>query len=133
MSWLLTFPFMTLVLIAYNLVVFGGGVSALDAVSLEFAMMSGAQLTITVGHWLLAFAVVVSYIEILKSTRTGTASMIDHMFSVLVFAAFLVEFIVVAQAGTAIFLILTLMQLVDVIAGFTVSIATARRDMTIGS
>jgi hypothetical protein len=33
--------------------------------------------------------------------------------------------------GSATFLILTLLALVDVIAGFTVSLATARRDISI--
>jgi hypothetical protein len=35
------------------------------------------------------------------------------------------------QAGTATFLILTTMQLLDVMAGFTITVSTARRDFTV--
>ena len=34
--------------------------------------------------------------------------------------------------GTGTFLIITLMALVDVVAGYSISILTARRDMTFG-
>jgi hypothetical protein len=77
--------------------------------------------------------VLVLYLEIFKSTGTGMASVIDHTLSMLVFIAFLVEFLVVGACGTSAFFALTLMSLLDVIAGFTVSIVAARRDFAIGS
>ena len=49
----------------------------------------------------------------------------------LVFIAFLIEFLMVPAAGTT-FLVLALMSLLDVIAGFSISIFAARRDMAIG-
>ena len=48
-----------------------------------------------------------------------------------VFIIFLIEFIVVKGAGTSTFFILALMSLFDVIAGFSVTITTARRDVTL--
>ena len=63
---------------------------------------------------------------------TGMSSVIDHALSMAVFVIFLVEFLVVKGCGTSTFFILGLMSLVDVIAGFTVSIAGARRDFTYG-
>jgi hypothetical protein len=44
---------------------------------------------------------------------------------------FLVEFIVVPAAGTAVFALLGLMSLIDVMAGYAISIAVARRDLNI--
>jgi hypothetical protein len=49
----------------------------------------------------------------------------------LVFVIFLIEYITVKPLGTASFLILTIMSMTDVIAGFTVSISAARRDITV--
>ena len=46
--------------------------------------------------------------------------------------AFLVEFITVERAGNSVFFILMVMALLDVIAGFSVTIFTARRDLTVG-
>jgi hypothetical protein len=49
-----------------------------------------------------------------------------------VFVLFLIEFLVVKDCGTSTFFILGLMSLLDVIAGFTVSIVAARRDFSFG-
>jgi hypothetical protein len=47
------------------------------------------------------------------------------------FIAMLVEFLLVKQAGTSTFFLLMITSLVDVIAGFTVSVRTAQRDMLV--
>jgi hypothetical protein len=54
------------------------------------------------------------------------------MFSVLVFVAYLVEFLVVQPAATSLFFILMAISLIDVIAGFSISITGARRDVSFG-
>jgi hypothetical protein len=43
----------------------------------------------------------------------------------------LVEFLLVRQAGTSTFFILMIISMVDVLGGFTVTLRTAQRDMTI--
>jgi hypothetical protein len=83
------------------------------------------------GELLIGLGLLALYVEMLKATRTGTASVVEHSLSVLVFIAFLVEFLVVKGAGTATFGILGLMSLLDVIAGFSISIFAARRDLAI--
>lgn len=76
------------------------------------------------------------YIEIFKSTRTSSISIVDHTLSTFVFVAFLVSWIVfpwtTGESGDSTFLLLTVMSLIDVIAGFTITIAAARRDFAIG-
>ena len=63
----------------------------------------------------------------------GRAAVLDHVLSVGTFVVALVAFMLVDYAGTAPFFILTLMTLVDVIAGFAISLFSARRDLAIGS
>jgi hypothetical protein len=46
------------------------------------------------------------------------------------FVAFLVEFLLVPQAATGTFVILTAIALVDLVCGFAVSIRTATRDIS---
>ena len=46
---------------------------------------------------------------------------------------YVVEFIVVPVAGDSLFFILTAIALFDVVAGFTISIRTAQRDISFGS
>jgi hypothetical protein len=125
-------PLLLVMLIAYNGVVFIGSPATLDAGIFSLALMSGAEWTLRVSDLLVMLGLVLLYVEIFKSTRTSVSAVINHTLSMLVFVLFLVEFIVVAEAGTSTFLILALMSLIDVIAGFTVTIVAARRDFSVG-
>lgn len=91
-------------------------------------LISEAVWTPTISDLLIILGVVFLYFEIFKSTRTGTTSIIEHGISMGTFLAFLIMFLTVKDAGTSTFLILTLMSLLDVVGGFTVTISTARRD-----
>lgn len=93
---------------------------------------SGATLTITWNILFIVIGIGILYLEILKATRTSYLAVIDHLLSLVVFVIFLIEFIVFKEMGSATFLILTLLSLIDVIAGFTVTLSAARRDIALG-
>jgi hypothetical protein len=130
---LFALPIPVFVLLAYNAVVLLGGDPAvkLPAVVFSAPLASGAAFTLTTGELLLLLGVVALFIEIVKATRSSMASAVDHALSALVFAVYLVEFLLVKVAGTGVFLVLTIMSFLDLIAGFTVTLGTARRDLTI--
>lgn len=92
-------------------------------------LLSGAVWKLHVNEALIMVGILLLYIEIFKATRTNVASIIDHMLSLMVFIAFIVLFLVLPAAGTSTFLILTVIAMVDVVAGFTITISTARRDI----
>ncbi|MBF0438033.1 MAG: hypothetical protein HQL93_02820 [Magnetococcales bacterium] len=92
-------------------------------------LASGAQLAFNVGDILILTGIIALYIEIFKATRSGTESIVDHILSMVIFVLFLVEFLIYKPAGTTLFLTFTLMSLLDVVAGFTVTISTSRRDI----
>lgn len=122
-------------LFAYNAIIFAStpGNYIPDAVVTSFEIpSSGAILNITWNILFILIGICILYIEILKSTRATYQALIDHLLSLVVFVIFLVELIVLKEMGSATFLILTLLSLIDVIAGFTVSLSTARRDISIG-
>jgi hypothetical protein len=77
----------------------------------------------TMNDVLLLFAVIVLYVELIKSARAPSGSIVEHMFSMFVFCAFLVEFLVNKSAGTSAFLIVTMLALIDVVAGFMLASA----------
>jgi hypothetical protein len=133
MRWLLAIPITAVVLLAYNALVLPGSDPAaiLTATVISVSLTSGAAFTLTTGEILLLVGVLAMFIEIVKATRSSMASVVDHALSTLVFAAYLIEFLLVKAAGTGVFLVLTIMSLLDLIAGFTVSIGTARRDLII--
>ena len=93
-------------------------------------MVSGTPWAVTAGDFLLVVALFCLFFEVLKSTRTGSSSIIEHMLSMVVFVAFLVEFLLVGAAASSVFFLLMVMALIDVVAGFTVSITSAGRDVS---
>lgn len=92
-------------------------------------MMSGGQWTMTLGDALVAGSLVLLFVEIIKSTRTSNTSIMDHLLSTFVFIAFLVEFLLVRGAAHHVFFTLMVITLVDVLAGFSVSVRSAGRDV----
>ncbi len=126
-------PTFLFLLIAYNILMFipagPEGGALVDATLFEFALISGAVCRLDVNTLFIIIGLHALYFEILKSTWSGASTIINHALSLIVFIIFLVQFIVMKQAGTASFLILTFMSLLVVIAGFTVTISAARRDI----
>lgn len=127
----LSFPWLVLSLIAYNVIVFGAGV-AFDTELARVSMISGAVWTIHVSDALVTATLVLLFVEILKATRIGGNSLVDHALSTIVFILCLIEFLVIPEAATSLFFFITLVTLIDVIAGFSVTIRAARRDFAIG-
>ena len=129
-------PLMIVPFILYNLSMLGlmgsGGVTAIGGTITALPMLSGAIWTLSLGDLFILIALVMLFIEIIKSTRHGSASLINHMLSMLVFIAYLVEFLLVRDAATQIFFILMTITFIDVIGGFAVSIRSAGRDVSIG-
>lgn len=93
-------------------------------------LVSGTKWGLTFGEILITIALLLLFIEIFKSTGTNLSSIIDHLLSTFVFILFVVLFLVWDRAGTGIFFILTCITLIDVLCGFTISISTARRDVS---
>lgn len=129
-------PLMIVPFIVYNiLIVFSGDASANDIwqeVILSLPMLSGAVWNMTLGDLMVTLGLFLLFFEIMKATRIGAGSIIDHLLSTFVFIAFLVEFLLVAQAAHAVFFILMVITFVDVVAGFSVSIRSATRDVSVG-
>lgn len=127
-------PLLVIPLILYNigLVVEPGGTSLWQHELFSLRMMSGGIWTMTLGDALIVVTLVFLFIEIIKSTRTSNASIVDHLLSTFVFVAYLVEFLLVQNAAHQVFFILMVITLIDVLAGFSVSLRAAGRDVNFG-
>nr|WP_306268311.1 hypothetical protein [Pararhizobium sp. IMCC3301] len=132
----LSFPLMLVPLVVYNLFAFdllANYMSARwDAVLFSPTMISGAVFAFTLSDLFIVSALLLLCIEVLKATRIGNLSIVDHMLSMVVFIAFLVEFLLVREAATTLFFILMVITLIDVVAGFAISIRSATRDVAVG-
>ncbi len=125
------FPFLIFAVIGYNAIAFFSSLTW-DMTVFEVAMVSGVVWRLSLGDIFLVASLFLLFIEILKATHTGASSLFDHALSTLLFVFCLVEFLLVAQAATSTFFILTIITLIDVIAGFSITIRAARRDFAVG-
>jgi len=131
MRFIVAFPLLLLVLIAYNVMAFWEP-GSLWAEAIRVNMMSGASLALQWADVLILAALFLLFVEVLKAARVGSLTIIDHIMSTGVFIAMLVEFLLVPQAGTAPFFMLLGISLIDVVAGYSISIRSARRDVAFG-
>jgi hypothetical protein len=127
-------PLLIIPFVLYNLALIGVFGSANDPWHdqvFSTTMLSGGVWTMTLGDILVLVALVLLFVEIVKSTGTSNASIVDHILSTGLFVAFLIEFLLVPGAEDSVFFTIMVISLVDVLAGFTVSIRSAGRDVNL--
>ena len=126
------FPLLAFPVLFLNLMVFtgwGGDLKAwLASEVFTITGLSGDTWSLSPGDIIIVIGVVILFFEIIKSTRTDTISLINHAIAALAFVLFLLEFLIVKGFMNSTFFILMMMQLVDVIAGYTVTVVAAKRD-----
>jgi hypothetical protein len=133
------FPLILIPVLTYNIWAFGATAAEngdgaavrrhLSTPWVEMPMASGAEWIIAFGDVLVLLALILLFIELLKSTSTGTAAIFNHALSMLVFIICLVEFLLHPAFATSTFFIILVMALLDVLAGVVVTIISARRDV----
>jgi len=127
----LGFPLLLVPFAIYNMIAFlTPGVSWTSPVT-TVHMMSGQDWVLTWEDILLASAIFLLWIELIKSTRAGARSIMDHVLAMALFIGMLVEFLLVQRAATSTFFLLMAIALVDVLAGFIVGMRSATRQIEI--
>lgn len=129
-------PLIVISFILYNVMaLFSGDLPAQEIfrkVLFDVPMLRGATWSFTWGDLVILVTMICLFAELIKSTYTTSASLVDHGLSMLVFIACLVEFLLVPQAATSVFFFVVIAVLIDVVAGFMIGIRVARRDLSIG-
>ena len=129
--YLIGFPLLIIPFAIYNMIAFlTPGVNWTDTFT-TVNLTSGAVWSVTAEDLLVGLAIILLPLEILKATRIGVRSVVDHVLSMALFVVMLIEFLLIRQAGTSTFFLLMMISVVDVIAGFIVTLRTAQRDLTV--
>lgn len=100
----------------------------LEATLFGLPLLSGVVLSFRGGDLLLVIGLLLLCVEIYRATSSSTAAILNHVLSLVVFIIALIELIIMPQMANMTFFLIVLMTVSDVIAGFTVTISTARRD-----
>lgn len=131
MRAILSIPVLAIVILIYNLFAMSGGMLETESLVYDTVLPSSAEIFFKVGDIFVVIGLVALFFEIIKASRPAAGTVIDHMLSTATFVVALVEFLLVPFCGTVTFFLLTVMCLIDVVAGFTVSILSARRDLSV--
>ena len=134
MKFILQLPLLAIILVIFNVIIINDPMALRGDASPIFAipLPSGVEWLPTVSDLLIIGGVILLYLELFKATRTSVGAIIEHALSLLVFLIFLIKFIVFTPTANSTCVILMLIALLDVVGGFTISISTARRDMSFG-
>lgn len=138
---LIAIPLLLIPVVLYNIVVlFGvageGGMAEADQLLRDpmftVPMASGAQWEIGSGDLILFLALILLFFELIKSTSSQRVAIINHALSMILFIGVLVEFLLIRGFATSTFFLIVVMILLDVLAGFIVTIIAARKDLDFG-
>ena len=89
---------------------------------ISVTLRSGADWQIAPGDILIAFSILILLVELVKLTRLGVRSWIDHSLSLLLFAGMTAEFVMVQTVATPTFFLLLVIAFVDFVGGVVSSL-----------
>jgi hypothetical protein len=134
-------PLIGIVVLIYNFIAFGGqvlgahDVNAMDGelsrLVFSIPMVSKELWRVTISDLLLLGGLVTLFQEVLRATSINKVALVNHSLSMALFVICLVEFLILQGFATSTFFLILCMTLIDVIAGFSISVIAARRDISI--
>lgn len=141
---LIALPLLVVPVVLYNIVVLSGALggvtsdgsflaaeAALREPIFSIPMASGASWGVGAGDLILFLSLLLLFFELLKSTSSQKIAIVNHALSIL-FVVCLVEFLLVQGFATSVFFLILTMVLLDVLAGFIVTIVASRKDFDFG-
>jgi hypothetical protein len=119
------FPLLLIPVAIYNIIVFlMPGVSLAEPLT-RLTLLSGTEWPLTLSDLLLALAILLLLLEVIKGARPGAKYLTDHLLSLIVFGGAAAEFLLWPRFGTSTYFLLALLALVDFLSG--VALRTRRR------
>jgi hypothetical protein len=129
--FILGFPLLVIPFAIYNIIAFLTPSVSWTAPVTTIRMMSGQDWVLTWEDLLIALAILLLAVEIMRATRMGMRTIVNHILGMALFIVMLIEFLLVREAGRSTFFLLTMIALVAVLAGFIVSIRSSQRQVEI--
>ncbi len=112
---------------------FGSAYDATNRTLFSIPMLSGgAALALSFGNLILVVGLISLFFELVSSTQTSNQALFGDALTLVLFVICLVEFLLLPPFATATFFLLTVMVLMDSMAGFIVSAVSARKDISLG-
>jgi len=135
---LLAIPLLFIPVVVYAIIIgFGvlgsGGVAAAELALgdplFSIPMVSGIAWNVGTGDLILFLSLILLFFELLKSTSSQKVAIVNHALSLILFVFCLVAFLLFKGFATSTFFLILTMVMLDVLAGFIVTIISARKDL----
>ena len=139
---LIAIPLLFIPVLIYTIVVMSGLVGTGGIAAAELAlrdplfsipMVSGSAWNVGTGDLILFLSLILLFFELLKSTSSQKVAIINHALSMILFVVCLVAFLLIKGFATSTFFLILTMVMLDVLAGFIVTIISARKDLDFAS
>ena len=133
------FPLLVIPVVLYSLFAFvqvlsqnaAGAQQALVGEILSVPMPSGQHWSVGLGDLFVLLGLFMLFFELIRATNSNRTAIINHSLSMIVFVVSLVLFLLGPGFATSTFFLLVMMTLLDVLAGFIVTIIASRRELDI--
>jgi len=130
---LLFIPVVIYAIVVVSGLVGTGGVAAAEQALRDplfsIPMVSGSGWNVGTGDLILFLSLILLFFELVKSTSSQKVAIINHALSMILFVFCLVAFLLFKGFATSTFFLVLTMVILDVLAGFIVTIISARRDL----
>lgn len=117
--FLIAFPLLLIPFTLYNMVAFLLNMPFSDT-AFTVPLPSNTRMAVTLGDALLVISMLLLYVEMLKAARFASKGVMDHVLALVLVVGMACEFALVPKAQTPTFLLLTVLALVDLVAGVSV-------------
>ena len=124
------FPLLLIPLAVYNIIAFLMRDVSFTEPMVKLTLMSGDEWKISLSDMLLALAILLLLLEVIKGARPGAKYLTDHLLSLVVFGGAVAEFLLWPRFGSSTYCLLALLALVDFLSGIALR---ARRGMQVAS
>lgn len=111
------FPLLLIPLAVYNIIAFLMPSVSFTDVLFKVPMVTGETWPVTLADLLLALAVVLLLLEVVKGARPGSKFLMDHLLSLIVFGAAAAEFVMWPKFGNSTYFLLVLLAMADFLGG----------------
>ena len=112
---------------------FGSAADATTHTLFSIPMLApGAALALSFGNLILVVGLISLFFELVSSTQSSNQALFGDALTLILFVVCLIEFLLLPPFATATFFLLTIMVLMDSMAGFIVSAVSARKDISLG-
>ena len=122
------FPLLLIPLAICNIIVFLMNMQLSDPAQLfSVALMSRDIWVVTLSDVIVALTILLLLLEIMRAARPASKYFMDHFLSLVVFGVAAAEFVMLPKFGNSTFFLVTLVALVDFLAGVSLRTRRSRR------